>query len=333
MSIENPNLEKHRSEMWGNQLEFLSKIEKGRYPHERALRKIVSGVFKQYVPPRSSIFEVGAGLGYLKTLVPLEYNDSYISSDYSNENLRAGKKRRELEGLQASAYDFPVSNNSQDCVVNMDAYDTLANLGKAMKEVKRVLKPGGTFIHFQVNVPSEDTVQEDHPDFIFFPPRYDKDRKGMQLVGMTRENFAKGIATIKTPNVRKGLEYFLADPEKAYVGMEAHKKANEVINALHVLLNAMPVDRTVIPSLPDYFKSKMERKAIQAGLRVAESEFRGTSIIAQRSSSQMHYADYNQFNLEQGLSFVSKNSELKMRGSTDVIETASILVFVAKKTV
>lgn len=331
MSAENPRLEKYKADMWSNRPEFLDKIEKGRYPHERALRKIMSSIFEQYVPLGSSIFEVGAGLGYLKTLVPVEYHGSYVSSDYSIENLRAGQRRRELKIRQASAYNLPLRNDSQDCVVSMDAYDTFANLGKAMKEVKRVLKPGGTFIDFQVNTPSDDTVQEDYPDLVFFPPRYDQKHTGIQLVGMTRENFVKGVATIKTPGARQAFESYLADPENRYKEMMNRTNAIEIINALHILLDAMPVDRTIISSLPDYFMGKMERKANQAGLRVVESEFRGTSIIAKRSPSQMKYPDYNQFSLEQGLSFVTKNSELRMRGSNDVIESASMLVFVVKK--
>ncbi len=331
MSIENPRNEKYKAEMWRNKPEFLAQIEKGRYPHERALRKIISGAFKKYVQPGSSIFEVGAGLGYLKTLVPAEYHGSYVSSDYSLGNLRAGQEKRELKIQQASAYRLPVSKESQDCVVNMDAYDTLANLGKAMEEVKRVLKPDGTYIHFQVNLPSDDTVQEEHRDLIFFPPRYDQRHSGTQLVGMTRKEFEKGIATIETPDVVKGLKYYLADPEKAYARMEAFSNNTKVINALHVFLDAMPFEKITIPSLQAYFQSKMERKTTEAGLRVIESKFRGTTFIGKRSASQMHYPDYNQFSLEQGFSYVTKNSELKNRGSKDVIESASILVFVAKK--
>lgn len=330
MGIENFQLERKKAEMWRKPT-FINDIEKGRYPHERALRKIVSGVIEEYVPAGTQIFEVGAGLGYLKTLVPQMYHSSYISSDYSSKNLKGGQKRRELEGLQASGYSLPLRNNSQDCVVSMDAYDTFANLGKGMREVKRVLKKDGTFINFQVNTPSDDTVQEDYPDLIFFPTRYDKRHTGIQLVGMTRENLTKGMATIETPGAREAFRSYLEDPEGKYIEIMKRDNATEIVNAFHVLLDAMPVDRTVISSLPDYFKSKMERKSNQAGLKVVESEFRGTSVIVKRSPGQMNYPDYNQFCLEQGLSFVTKNSELKMRGSKDVLETASMLVFVAKK--
>ncbi|NLD46547.1 MAG: class I SAM-dependent methyltransferase, partial [Clostridiaceae bacterium] len=153
MSAERPNNGgQHKAEIWNNPEGLLS-IEMGRYPHERALRKIVSDVFRQYVPDGANVFEVGAGTGYLKELIPAEYHGSYISSDYNLRNLHEGQRRRNLQIQQASAYNLPLTDGSQDCIVDMDAYDAFPDLQGAMNEINRVLKPDGTFIHFQVNYP------------------------------------------------------------------------------------------------------------------------------------------------------------------------------------
>ncbi len=199
-----------------------------------------------------------------------------------------------------------------------------------MEEVHKVLKPNGTFTHFQVNYPSDDTVKEDNSNLVFFPARYDRHTR-TQMVGMTKENLIKGIFTIKTLPFRKILENFLEDPEEAYIQLISSPNALRYVDMLRSLLDAMFVDRMVIPSPPDYFKSKLEDATIKAGLTIVESGFRGTSIRTKRSPAQMRFPQYNQFSLEQGSTLFTTNLELEITGSRDVIEKASLLVFVAKK--
>ena len=123
----------------------------------------------------------------------------------------------------------------------------------------------------------------------------------------------------------------MTDPAKAYVRIITYPEPKRLTDVVHTILDAMPVDKLTVPSLPDYFKGKLERTATQAGLAVVESDFRNTSIIVERSATQMRYPQYNQFSLEQGSSNYHTNTELKNSGSNNVIEKASILVFVAKK--
>lgn len=93
----------------------------------------------------------------------------------------------------------------------------------------------------------------------------------------------------------------------------------------------MPVDKVVIPSLPDYFRNKLGAVSVKVGLQVVESEFRGTSLRLDRSQSQLgRYVDRNQFSIEQGSAMFNTSTELKMSGARQIIEKASILVFVAR---
>ena len=308
-------------------------IEEGRYTTERALAKIIGDSFRRHTAVGSLIFETGAGSGYLKSLVPPEYTKAqYFSSDYSRNNLKEGLKKRQLNAPAASAYDLPLRDNSVDCLVNMDAYDTLPNLDRALIEAKRVLRPNGVFIHFQVNSPSDDTVQSDYPNYIFFPGRIDEKTatKGM-MMGATREDLERGLKYISTPPFRKVIQDFLDRPWDAFVKAQQHPETWAITDMIFRILYAMPGDKLVIPSLPDYFRNKLWRSSLKAGLEIVESEFRATSLRLERSKSQLKFPKYNQFSLEQGARLSSKNPELEVSGSNQVIEQASMLVFVAKK--
>lgn len=200
--------ETQAAKIWDNP-KGLTQVEEQRYPVERALSKIIGDAFRRYVPVGSLIFEGGAGLGYLKSLVPAEYQQRYFSSDYNVGNLREGLKRRSLTALAASVYELPIQDDSVDCLVNLDAYDTLPNLGRALEEVKRVLRPNGFFMHFQVNFPSDDTVESDYPDYIFFPAKQDEKTaaRGM-MMGVTPENLREGLKYITTTPFRAIIQGF-----------------------------------------------------------------------------------------------------------------------------
>ena len=273
----------------------------------------------------------GAGLGYLKSLVPQEYQPKYITSDYSVGNLREGLRRRQLAAVAASVYDLPLSDNSVDCLVNLDAYDTLPNLDRALSEAKRVLRPGGVFMHFQVNSPSDDTVEFDYPGYIFFPAKLDEKTatKGM-MMGVTPDNLKEGLQHITVPSFREIIQDFIDDPRNAFVNILRHPESCKLIDLIYRMLYAIPGDKIVIPSLPDYFRNKLVITSLRAGLEVVESEFRATSLRLERSKSQLKYPDYNQFSLEQGAGLSSTNPELKVSGSNQIIEQASALVFVAR---
>lgn len=313
---------------WNNP-DILKLLEEGRYPVQRALSKIIGSVFKQYIPQGASIYEVGAGQGYLKDLVPILYHKDYVSSDYNIDNLRAGQLRRELTIERASATDLPLADNSKDCIVNMDAYDTLPDLQVAMNEAQRVLKPGGKFVHFQISYPSDDIVSHDYPDYVFFPGRIGEDMQRSTMMGIKREDIIKSTQSTIEP-VRALIEKFLKDQREILVVsiLPEPKKMSDFLNDI---LDSMPLDRIAVPSLPDYLRNKLETTSIRAGFEVVESGFRSTSIRGSRVEAQETMLDRNEFSLENGSMKRYMNAELKFSASTDIIEKATVLVFVAQK--
>jgi len=300
--VEDSQVEHQKAVLWNNPLTIIQ-IEENRGLVERALGRIVANVFTDYVPIGSKIFEIGAGLGYLKTLVPSDYHAFYLSSDYNRGNLATGlTKRPGLRALLASAYHLPLPDDSIDCLMDMDAYDTFPNLGKALKEVKRALKPGGRFIHFQIGYPSDDTVWSDYPNYVFFPTSADN-RAILGMVGMKKTDLERDVRQIEIPALREELEEYIHNPEQAYARAVRDPQSELVINMIHQLLDYITAEKLVIPSVPVYFKQKLERLALEADLSVLESEFRLATLRVSRNNSQQEdpSSRYNQFNIDQGI--------------------------------
>jgi len=314
-----------------NDPDALKLIEEDRYPVQRALSKVIGNVFMQHIPQGASIYEVGAGQGYLKDLIPTEYHTDYVSSDFNIDNLRAGQKRRELTIERASATDLPLADNSKDCIVNMDVYDNLPDLQSAMNEAQRVLKPGGKFIHIQVNYPSDDIVSYDYPGYIFFPPRIGEFMQQHTMIGVKREDLITGISYITTPLFKEVIQDLLVNREEALIDALSKPDPKTFSALLNDLLDAMPIDKLAISSLPDYLRTKLERTLTQAGLTIVESGFRSTSIRAPRAEIHATTPQSNEFSMENGIASRFLNAELGLSQSTDIIEKATVLVFVAQK--
>lgn len=321
--------ETEAAKLWDNP-RGLIQVEEGRYTTQRALAKLIGDAFRVHVPAGAFVVEGGAGLGYLKSLVPQEYQQKYVTTDYSARNLSEGLRRRQLSAVTASVYELPLVNDSVDCLVDLDAYDTLPNLDRALAEAKRVLKPDGIFMHFQVNYPSEDTVEADYPGYIFFPAKSDKQAVRGMMMGVTPENLREGLKYITLPPFQQVIQDFLKDPMGAFVRILQYPEPNRTTSMVYDILDAMLVDKLVILSLPDYFRNKLGVSALRVGLQVVESEFRATSLRLDRSKSQLGHPQSNQFSLEQGTALYNRSAELQLSGSNQVIEKASMLVFVAR---
>ena len=119
--------------------------EENRYPiqlyHQIATKTDITG---------KDIVEVGSGRGGgLAYLVESFAPNSAIGVDLNPTAVAFCNKHYNLPGLsftQANAEKLPFEDNSQDIVINVESshrYDSMSNF---MKEVKRVLRPGGKFL-------------------------------------------------------------------------------------------------------------------------------------------------------------------------------------------
>ncbi len=95
----------------------------------------------------SAVLDIGCGSAPMQSALPPK--TAYVGIDVSMPELKAGRKKGRERLVCASALDLPILAGSVDFVVSSMAVMLLSPIEKALDEVFRVLKPGGTFVFIQ----------------------------------------------------------------------------------------------------------------------------------------------------------------------------------------
>ena len=144
------------------------------------------------------ILDIGCGGGMtLKRLSSQVLNGSLVGLDYSplaieesaklnGEDVSTGK----LKLVEASVCDMPLTSNNYDKVVSVESFYFWGDHVTALKEINRVLKPGGSaFICIDIyeNGALDDKVRENITRYNMFVPTIDEfkdlfDKAGFEKV-------------------------------------------------------------------------------------------------------------------------------------------------------
>ncbi|MCX7747171.1 MAG: methyltransferase domain-containing protein [Clostridia bacterium] len=128
----------------------------GPYRHHFKKRQIyVEGILKSYVKTRNGDvcgLDIGCGDGERFDWLSKFFNE-FFASDYNLIRLaRAKEKEVKPEIFMADITDYPCKDNSFDVIFFNHVLEHIQNDEKALKEVFRILKPGGLLI---LGVPNE----------------------------------------------------------------------------------------------------------------------------------------------------------------------------------
>ena len=120
-------------------------------------RRAVSGA-------RGRVLEIGIGSGLNLSLYPDEV-DQVVGVDPSPEllSLAGGASRSndiELELIKGTAENLPLEDRSIACVVTSWTLCSVSDPRKALSEIRRVLKPGGTFSFVEHGLAPEPRVRK-----------------------------------------------------------------------------------------------------------------------------------------------------------------------------
>lgn len=132
-------------------------------------RKLVKWLLREHNPNGSNslVFDLGCGTG----LNLSSFNDEFktIGSDISKEALGFCRERQ-LENLfSCKAEAIPLANDSVDLVTALDVLEHVREDLPALKEINRVLKPGGKLI---VIVPAYGFLWSEHDEALHHYRRY-----------------------------------------------------------------------------------------------------------------------------------------------------------------
>ena len=160
-----PNKQKAARRARGERKALESLAEKRR-PFEPLLKQIVAAVLHAEAPKnalsdsaegarRSEAVgeevwvEVGSGLGQLRALLPPEVHGRMVHTEVSEWLVRGLlEKYPGARALAANVARLPFEAQSVDAVLGLCVFDSFADPTRATREIGRVLRTGGRFIHF-----------------------------------------------------------------------------------------------------------------------------------------------------------------------------------------
>mgnify|MGYP002626982560 CR=1 FL=1 len=113
------------------------------------------------IRPDMSVIEIGCGSGQLS--IPLSrYAASWEATDFSPEMIDQASRRPHEDNLRffvRSASDLPYEHGTFDAAVASNVLHVMPHPERALRELRRVLKPGGlliapTYVHGSASKPS-----------------------------------------------------------------------------------------------------------------------------------------------------------------------------------
>lgn len=151
-------------------------------------RHLLAQMLKGRAPGRA--LDIGAaGGGNTRVLRDMGWQASPL--EYGPEGAEVCHERG-LPVMRADATMLPLADASLDLVTAFDVLEHLEDDDACVREVRRVLKPGGTFL---VAVPADPKLWSAHDDAVDHVRRYTRrtltdvlEREGMHLVSMTSWN-------------------------------------------------------------------------------------------------------------------------------------------------
>ncbi len=98
--------------------------------------------------PQESLLDIGTGPGYFPTrLREVGHLGCLVGMDFSSGMLEvASAKTNAVEWIQGNAMELPFPDSSFDVVTARHMLYHVPDMNKAIREAKRVLKPGGRFM-------------------------------------------------------------------------------------------------------------------------------------------------------------------------------------------
>src|SRR2546426_4700166 len=142
--------------------------------------------------PGISVMEIGCGTGYLTRILAkgLKGKGKVVGVDITLQVLNAAKELVKYEGLskmiefvRGNAYDLPLKSESADLVVCQSLLNNLDNPLRALKEMARVARRGGTV----------GAIESDDDSKIYYDPI---DERGNELAGLQKKAVADGAKLV-----------------------------------------------------------------------------------------------------------------------------------------
>lgn len=174
------------------------------------------------------VVEVGSGRGggssYIKRYLKPK---TMIGIDYSKNAIKFSNKHHSVEGLtfiHGDAENLPLENESADAIVNVESSHCYGSMKKFVKQVNRVLRPGGYFLFADLR-PSE-KIEE--LDTIFNDAGFEVLKK--ELISKEVVNAMDAFHEFKLAFFQKMVKGWLKKPLNDFAGVKGSNIHKELSN-------------------------------------------------------------------------------------------------------
>jgi SAM-dependent methyltransferase len=130
-------------------LNRLTRVRSQRQAFEPLSRRLIQATLERYLPAEGSVVEIGMGDGQLRQRLPERLLPRLLHTEPQAAASRAFRKQHhEVKVVQAPAERLPLADGEAAAVIGLCVMDVVPDGHAVVKELGRVLRPGGRFIHW-----------------------------------------------------------------------------------------------------------------------------------------------------------------------------------------
>ncbi|MDO5654774.1 MAG: bifunctional demethylmenaquinone methyltransferase/2-methoxy-6-polyprenyl-1,4-benzoquinol methylase UbiE [Flavobacteriaceae bacterium] len=153
----------------------------------------------------SKILDVATGTGDLAIALAQKIPNAQITGfdlsagmlEYGREKIKAKNLNHQIQMIQGDAENMPFEDNSFDAITVAFGVRNFENLEKGLKEIHRVLKPGGTFLILEFSQPQVFPVKQVYNFYFknilpFIGKTFSKDHRAYTYLNESVQAFPHG---------------------------------------------------------------------------------------------------------------------------------------------
>ena len=130
-------------------LSRLAGVRRQRQPFESLSRRIVADTLDRFLPAEGRVVEIGMGDGQLYERLPESLRPRLLHTEPLAAASRAFRKQHpDVTVVQAPAERLPLEAGEAAAVIGLCMMDVVPDGPAVVRELSRVLRPGGRFIHW-----------------------------------------------------------------------------------------------------------------------------------------------------------------------------------------
>lgn len=335
-----------------SELRNQAKLVRFRLPSLAATNMIVRDTLDSVCPGTETILDIGTGIGVLPEAckdTPLQ--GRLMSMDLHMNPLHLAHKRNaENTFLQTDAYHLPFEDGIFQYATGINFLNSeIPDITGVGREVRRVLKPGGTYVHFGDTLPSPDPLIYEMRNMgrLVFPV-FDKGVVALTTIDMPIKTFLKRfdkfeLVRLFQADIQKSemLQYYdmvmkcideptyLFDLSFHLGGMDDERGRVARLNVafINLMLDKLKIRHSAPLRLDDIYGDRIVSSLIDAGFKKVKRENIRRDVVLNNSVNKKllnNHHKYNHYEFITGHQFPSNKTGV-LQGTTELSSTIQVI--------